>query len=109
MVVVDEPHVDPPRLGIVANLRGPAGHSRQHGVEEPVVDHVHARGRQPCGDGAGAVVYPAGDAGQPVGAVIAGVHRRDHGEQNLRGTDVAGRLVPPDVLFAGLQGQPVGG
>ena len=108
VVVVDEPDVDAARLGLVANLRGPTGHPRQHGVEEPVVHHVDACRRQPGRQGAGAVVHPAGDAGQPVGAVIAGVHRGDHRQQNLRGADVAGGLVAANVLLAGLQGQPVG-
>ena len=46
--------------------------------------------------------------GQPVGAVVAGVHRGDHRQQHLRGADVAGGLVPADVLLAGLQREPVG-
>ena len=34
--------------------------------------------------------------------------RGDHGEQHLRGADVAGRLLAADVLLAGLQREPVG-
>ena len=108
MVVVDEPDVDAARLGLVADLRGPTGHPRQHGVEERVVHDVDAGRRQPGRQRARVAVHPARDAGQPVGTVIAGVHRGDHGEQHLRGADVAGGLVAADVLFAGLQGQPVG-
>src|SRR5947208_1439733 len=48
------------------------------------------------------------DLFQPLGAVIAGVHRGDVGEQRLRRADVAGRLFAADVLFARLQGEPQG-
>ena len=108
VVVVDEPYVDAARLGLIADLRGPARHTDQHRVEETLVDHADPSRRKPGRQGAGAVVHPAGDAGQPVGAVIARIHRGDHRQQNLRGADVAGGLVTADVLFAGLQGQPVG-
>ena len=46
VVLVDEPDVDAARLGLVANLRGPARHARQHRVEEPLVDHVDALPRK---------------------------------------------------------------
>ena len=49
-----------------------------------------------------------GDRGEPVGAVVDRVHAGHHGEQHLRGADVAGRLLPADVLLAGLQREPVG-
>ena len=48
------------------------------------------------------------DRGQPARAVVHRVHRRHHGQQHLRGADVAGRLLPADVLLAGLQREPVG-
>src|SRR5262249_12886238 len=37
-----------------------------------------------------------------------GVHAGHHGQQDLRRADVARRLLPPDVLLARLQRQPVG-
>ena len=40
--------------------------------------------------------------------MVRGVHRGDDGQQHLRRADVAGRLLPADVLFPGLQRQPVG-
>src|SRR6266540_6642715 len=49
-------------------------------------------------------VHPPGDAAQPLRAVIHRVHRGNHGEEYLRGADVARRLLAPDVLLAGLQG-----
>ncbi len=41
-------------------------------------------------------------------AVVHRVHRGHHGQQHLCGADVAGRLFPADVLFTGLQREPVG-
>ena len=41
--------------------------------------------------------------------MIDGVHRSDNGEQHLRSTDIGGRLVSADVLFAGLKRQAIGG
>lgn len=49
-----------------------------------------------------------GDRPQPVGAVVDRVHPGHDGEQDLRGTDVAGGLLAADVLLAGLEGQAVG-
>src|SRR2546422_2437705 len=52
-------------------------------------------------DGEG--VHALGDAAQPFGPVIHGVHARHHGEEHLRGADVARGLLAPDVLLARLQ------
>ena len=41
-----------------------------------------------------------------LGSVVDRVHGGDVGEQRLRRADVAGRLVPPDVLLPRLQRQP---
>ena len=65
--------------------------------------------RRPVGQHGGVPVGAPGDRAQPVGAVVDGVHAGHHGEQHLRGADVAGRLLPADVLLAGLQREPVGG
>ncbi|CAG7456097.1 hypothetical protein PICSAR144_03483 [Mycobacterium avium subsp. paratuberculosis] len=105
VVVVDPPQVDAPGLGRGDHLVGPARHPRQHGVEVPVVHH---RGAQRGRDRLGVPVHAACDRGQPLSAVVAGVHGGHHRQQHLRGADVAGRLVAADVLLAGLQRQPVG-
>ncbi len=52
---------------------------------------------------------PRAIAVMPLGAVVDAVHRRHHGEQHLRGADVARRLLAADVLLARLQREPVGG
>ena len=44
---------------------------------------------------------------QSVRPVVGAVHGGDVGQQSLGGADVAGGLVAADVLFAGLQRQPV--
>ena len=53
-------------------------------------------------------VHAGGDRGQSPRSVVHRVHRGHHGQQHLRGADVAGRLFPADVLLAGLQREPVG-
>ena len=108
VVSVDQPDVDAARLGAVTHLGGPTGHPGQHGVEERAVHHVDTGGRQARSQRARVAVHPTRDPGQPIGAVVAGVHRGDHRQQHLRGADIAGGLVPADVLLAGLQRQPVG-
>ena len=42
---------------------------------------------------------------EPVRAVPHGVHAGDVGQQHLRRADVAGRLLPADVLLTGLEGE----
>ena len=61
------------------------------------------------GQHGGATVRARGDGGQPVRPVVHGVHGGGHGQQDLGGADVAGRLLAADVLLAGLQREPVGG
>src|SRR6266571_2461758 len=51
-------------------------------------------------DGEG--VHALGDAAQPFGPVIHGVHARHHGEEHLRGADVARGLLAPAVPRAAL-------
>ena len=109
VVGVDEPHVDAPRLRRRPDLLGAAGNAGQHGVEEGVVHHLDACRVEARRHSEGIAVHPVRDRGEAVGAVVAGVHRGHHGKQNLRRADVAGGLVPADVLLAGLQRQPVGG
>src|SRR5437763_5664533 len=50
-----------------------------------------------------------GDCAQTAGAMINRVHRRDHGEKNLRRANVACCFVAADVLFARLQRESIGG
>ena len=46
-----------------------------------------------------------GDRREAIGTVVHRVEAGHHRQQNLGGADVAGGLVPADVLLAGLQGQ----
>ncbi|MGX1371530.1 hypothetical protein RKD19_006889 [Streptomyces canus] len=65
-------------------------------------------GRQPRGEDVRVPVRPPRDALEPVGPVVDGVHPGHDREQHLRGADVAGRLLPADVLLTSLQSEPVG-
>jgi hypothetical protein len=107
-VGVDLAQVDPARRRARDHLRRPAGHHRLEGVEEGLVGKLHARAAQAGREQGGQPVRPGGDAAQAVGTVVDRVHARHHREQHLRGADVAGRLLPPDVLLARLQRESVG-
>ena len=72
-------------------------------IEVGAVDHPEPQTTQRLGQGAGEEVHPPGDLQQPIGPVVDRVHARRDGEENLRGADVAGGFLPPDVLLAGLQ------
>ena len=49
-----------------------------------------------------------GDCAQTARAMINRVHRRDHGEKNLRRANVARRFVAADMLFARLERESIG-
>ncbi len=108
MVGIDQPQVQPAGERRGDNLRRPGRHEREHRVEEVVVDDLDATGTKSGGKADRVVVHPLGDRGQAVGTVMDGVHRRQHRRQHLRRADVAGRLLPADVLLPGLDGEPVG-
>ncbi len=108
-VGVDQAQVDAGVARGGDDALGATGHHGGDGVEEFAVDDVHAAVAQPGGQHRGVPVDALGDRPQAVRAVVDGVHRGHDGEQHLRGADVARRLLAPDVLLAGLQGQPVGG
>ena len=78
-------------------------------VEASAAWHRETKRRQPLLQTGAQDHNPVGDGLQPLGAVMNGVKRRHHREQNLGGADVAGGLVPADVLLTGLQGQAQGG
>ena len=61
------------------------------------------------GQSAGVPMHAQGDLAEPPGPVVDRVHGGGDGEQHLRRADVRGGLLAPDVLFARLQGQAVGG
>ena len=107
-VLVDEQQVQPLGARCGDDLARPTGGSHLEGVEEVRGAHVEPGGRQGGGGPARQVVGARRDRPQPRGAVVDGVHRGDDREQHLRGADVGGRLVPADVLLAGLERQPVG-
>ncbi len=89
-----------------ATSSGPAGYPGLHGVEELVVHHLDAAGPQPGREHRGHPVGALRDAAQPVRSVVDGVAGGHDGQQHLGRADVAGGLLPADVLLAGLQGEP---
>ena len=107
MIGVETPDVDTALLGRGLHVLGAAGNTGQHRVEERVVDDVDPGAGQSSGHRLRVGMHPAGDRRQAGGAVVAGIHRGHDGQQDLGGADVAGGLVAADVLFAGLQRQPV--
>ena len=89
------------------DLLGTTGHVCEHGVEEVGVHHLDSPGSQEPGEATGVLVRGGPDPAQAFGAVVDGVHRRDHRQQHLRGADVGGGPVAADVLLAGLQREAV--
>src|SRR5436190_15043668 len=47
------------------------------------------------------------DSAEPARAMIHGIHRGDHSEEHLGRADIAGGFVAANVLFAGLEREPV--
>ncbi|CUK20922.1 hypothetical protein RUE5091_04573 [Ruegeria denitrificans] len=77
------------------------------GVEEHFRLNGKARLFQTSGQARGLAVHRLRDGLDAVGAVIDRVHRRNHRQQRLRGTDVRVGFLAADMLFAGLQRQAV--
>ncbi len=88
--------------------RTATGNVDADGVEERAGARVETEPAKGRGQGSGPVVHPARDRRQPAGAMVDRVHGGHHGEQHLRGADVARRLLTPDVLLPRLQREPVG-
>ena len=107
MVRVHQPQVHLGLPGRPDDVCGSSRHPGQHGVEERVVHHLDSTGRQVVGQRRRRAVHGGRDGGQPARAVVDRVHARGDRQQHLRRADVGGRLLPPDVLFAGLQREPV--
>ena len=73
-------------------------------MNKRVVAGLDARGKAGC-----KIRRPTGYSAQPVGTVPYRIGGRHVREQGLGGANVRRGLVPPDMLFAGLQRQPIGG
>ena len=80
----------------------------RHRIEKQLgLDRV-AAGLQPHHQTLGLAMNALCDGLQPLGPVEHGIERRHDREECLRRADVRRRLLAPDMLFAGLQGQAVG-
>jgi hypothetical protein len=71
------------------------------------VDELHAAVAQASGKQRGVAVNAQRNGSQPLRPVVDGVHAGHDREQDLRRADVAGGLLAPDVLLAGLECQSV--
>ena len=74
-------------------------------VEERLVAHRASQPTQAFRERAGQPMHLFGNRPQAVGTMIDGVHRRDVRQERLGRADVAGRLLPSDMLFPRLERQ----
>src|SRR5699024_5528336 len=108
--VAEPTDVDPGVRGVVEDLLGGGGIGQvdHHGVEEVLGGQGVAAGGEGGGQPTGLAVGVLGDLLQPSRTVIDGVEAGADGQQRLGRADVGSGLLSADVLFAGLQSQPVG-
>ena len=78
-------------------------------IEKVFVRDFQSERFQTVGELSRAVMHALSNRLQTARAVINRVHRRDDGEQNLRGANVTRRFVAADVLLACLQREPISG
>ena len=81
--------------------REPLGRHPQ-GIEKEFVRNATPETGQPLGEDKGQAVDAFGNALEPVGSVIHGIHAGNIGQQHLSGTDVARGPVATNVLLPGL-------
>jgi hypothetical protein len=109
VVVICQAKIDAAVSRCRHDVARPTGDVRLDGVEEVLGGQLDAALAKAFGQRGGAFVHTGGDRAQAGGAVVDRVHAGDDREQDLRGADVAGRLLAADVLLAGLQREPVRG
>ena len=88
---------------LVRVLRG-----HEYSVEQGALSGQAAGRARCCGEPGGEVMHASRDGLQAFRAVPDRVGGGHVCEQCLRGTDVRGRLLPPNMLFSGLQREPEG-
>ena len=108
-ICIDEAKIYVALEGRTDDRLGPPRSEDGDGVEPRVVVERETRLHRTGGhDRCGGVCMHSNPV-QAFGPVPTGVHAGHHGEQHLRGADIAGRFVSPDVLLASLQGEAKGG
>ena len=100
--------VDAALLGGSQNPGLPHAHPYGDGVEKRIRRHLGPGGTQRIGHRHCVQMDPLRNGAQTHRPVKHGIERCHHRQQRLRGTDIAGRLLAPDMLLAGLQRQPIG-
>ena len=78
-----------------------------HGVEKLAVENSESLDHHMSGEILCQPMNFLGDRAQSARSVINRIHRCDHGEEHLRCADIARGFVAPNVLFAGLEREPV--
>ena len=108
VVLIDESQEHPAVAGVRDDRRRGPGTSTTTVSKNSRWTRLKPRRSRAAGQVGGAAVDAAGDAAQPLGPVVHGVHGGHDRQQDLGGADVRGRLLAADVLLARLQGKPVG-
>ena len=85
----------------------PPRHRCRDGVEAGGGTHVDPSGGESGGQQLGVAMGAGGNIGEAVRPVVHRVHGGNNRQEHLGGADVGGGLLPPNVLLAGLEGQPV--
>ena len=78
-------------------------------VEKGRVDKGQSERGKACSESLGVLMRSECDLVKSFWPVVDGVHRGKGGKEGLGGANVAGGAVAANVLFAGLQGEAVGG
>ena len=105
-VAVNRPEVVARGLGPVQDRFGGARRADRERVEPALVLDGEAEALQPRREDVREAMGTLRDPREPLRPVIDRIHAGDDAEQNLRRADVAGRLLAPDVLLAGLKREP---
>ena len=105
-VAVDRPQVVARHLRPLQDRLRRARRADRQRVEPAFVLDREAEALQPRREDVGQAMGPLRNAREPLRPVIDRVHAGDDAEQHLRRADVAGRLLAPDVLLAGLEREP---
>ena len=102
-VAVDRPQVVARFLRPLQDRLRRARRADGEGVEPALVLDREAETLEPCRQNIREAMDAPRDPGEPVRPVVDRVHAGDDAEQHLRRADVAGGLLAPDVLLAGLE------
>ena len=102
MVGIDHAQIDTRFARTRGEVPCAVRHAQGQRVEKCVVQDVIAQTPQAGRQDLQQAMHAAGDQSQALGSVVDRVEARDHGQQHLRGADIAGGLLAADMLLTGL-------